>query len=123
PAALRVAVVAAAPDVEERPCRGEAAYRLPVSGLPGIHDPLRGVFLHRARGVLRGRGDVPRPRVHLGENRLIPRIGAAPQALGRIARFPVSTMSAPSPRKQEEASHSNFIRQIIEADLMAGKYA
>src|SRR5258708_25597770 len=32
-------------------------------------------------------------------------------------------MSAPSPRKQEEASHSNFIRQIIEADLMAGKYA
>src|SRR6267143_1451248 len=42
---------------------------------------------------------------------------------GRIARIPVSTMSAPSPRKQEEASHSNFIRQIIEADLMAGKYA
>src|SRR6266480_7388716 len=42
---------------------------------------------------------------------------------GRIARMPVSTMSAPSPRKQEEASHSNFIRQIIEADLMAGKYA
>src|SRR5258706_9611339 len=34
-----------------------------------------------------------------------------------------STMSAPSPRKLEEASHSNFIRQIIEADLMAGKYA
>src|SRR5258705_10429399 len=33
-----------------------------------------------------------------------------------------STMSAPSPRKLEEASHSNFIRQIIEADLMAGKY-
>src|SRR5213592_1781653 len=32
-------------------------------------------------------------------------------------------MSAPSPRKQHEASHSNFIRQIIEADLMAGKYA
>jgi glutaminyl-tRNA synthetase len=32
-------------------------------------------------------------------------------------------MSAPSPSKQEEASHSNFIRQIIEADLMAGKYA
>jgi len=32
-------------------------------------------------------------------------------------------MSAPSPRKHEEASHSNFIRQIIEADLMAGKYA
>jgi len=32
-------------------------------------------------------------------------------------------MSAPSPRKQQEASHSNFIRQIIEADLMAGKYA
>jgi len=42
---------------------------------------------------------------------------------GRIARLPVSAMSAPSPRKQEEASHSNFIRQIIEADLMAGKYA
>src|SRR5438093_11523694 len=32
-------------------------------------------------------------------------------------------MSAPSPGKQHEASHSNFIRQIIEADLMAGKYA
>src|SRR5438094_9197191 len=32
-------------------------------------------------------------------------------------------MSAPSPRKQQEASHSNFIRQIVEADLMAGKYA
>src|SRR5437762_14348615 len=32
-------------------------------------------------------------------------------------------MSAPSPRRHEEASHSNFIRQIIEADLMAGKYA
>jgi glutaminyl-tRNA synthetase len=26
-------------------------------------------------------------------------------------------------KKQQEASHSNFIRQIIEADLMAGKYA
>src|SRR6266568_4227257 len=32
-------------------------------------------------------------------------------------------MSAPSPRKQQDASHSNFIRQIVEADLMAGKYA
>jgi glutaminyl-tRNA synthetase len=32
-------------------------------------------------------------------------------------------MSAPSPRKQSEASHSNFIRQIVETDLMAGKYA
>src|SRR5256885_1755602 len=42
---------------------------------------------------------------------------------GRIARMPVSAMSAPSPRKQEEASHSNFIRQIIEPDLMAGKHA
>ena len=31
-------------------------------------------------------------------------------------------MSAP-PKKQQEASNSNFIRQIIEADLMAGKYA
>ena len=30
----------------------------------------------------------------------------------------------PSPaRKIQEASHSNFIRQIVEADLMAGKYA
>ena len=32
-------------------------------------------------------------------------------------------MSAPYPKKHQEASHSNFIRQIIEADLMAGKYA
>jgi len=32
-------------------------------------------------------------------------------------------MSAPSARKQPEASHSNFIRQIVETDLMAGKYA
>ena len=31
-------------------------------------------------------------------------------------------MSAPA-KKQHEASHSNFIRQIVEADLMAGKYA
>src|SRR5215470_4068141 len=31
-------------------------------------------------------------------------------------------MSSPA-RKQQEASHSNFIRQIVEADLMAGKYA
>jgi len=32
-------------------------------------------------------------------------------------------MSAPYPKRHQEASHSNFIRQIIEADLMAGKYA
>ena len=32
-------------------------------------------------------------------------------------------MSAPSPKKQQEASSSNFIRQIVEADLMAGKFA
>jgi glutaminyl-tRNA synthetase len=32
-------------------------------------------------------------------------------------------MSALSPKKHQEASHSNFIRQIVEADLMAGKYA
>jgi len=31
-------------------------------------------------------------------------------------------MSSPA-KKQQEASHSNFIRQIVEADLMAGKYA
>ena len=31
-------------------------------------------------------------------------------------------MSSPV-KKQHEASHSNFIRQIVEADLMAGKYA
>jgi glutaminyl-tRNA synthetase len=31
-------------------------------------------------------------------------------------------MSAPA-KKHHEASHSNFIRQIVEADLMAGKYA
>ncbi|HUL92591.1 MAG TPA: glutamine--tRNA ligase/YqeY domain fusion protein [Burkholderiales bacterium] len=31
-------------------------------------------------------------------------------------------MSSPA-RKQQEASHSNFIRQIVEADLMAGKFA
>jgi glutaminyl-tRNA synthetase len=31
-------------------------------------------------------------------------------------------MSAPA-KKPQEASHSNFIRQIVEADLMAGKYA
>jgi glutaminyl-tRNA synthetase len=32
-------------------------------------------------------------------------------------------MSAPAPKKHhQEASHSNFIRQIVEADLMAGKY-
>jgi glutaminyl-tRNA synthetase len=31
-------------------------------------------------------------------------------------------MSAPA-KKLQEASHSNFIRQIVEADLMAGKYA
>jgi len=31
-------------------------------------------------------------------------------------------MSGPS-KKHQEASHSNFIRQIVEADLMAGKYA
>jgi glutaminyl-tRNA synthetase len=31
-------------------------------------------------------------------------------------------MSSPA-RKPQEASHSNFIRQIVEADLMAGKYA
>jgi len=31
-------------------------------------------------------------------------------------------MSAPV-KRQQEASHSNFIRQIVEADLMAGKYA
>ena len=31
-------------------------------------------------------------------------------------------MSSPA-RKPQEASHSNFVRQIIEADLMAGKYA
>jgi glutaminyl-tRNA synthetase len=34
----------------------------------------------------------------------------------------VGTMSG-HPKKQQEASHSNFIRQIIEADLMAGKFA
>jgi glutaminyl-tRNA synthetase len=32
-------------------------------------------------------------------------------------------MSAPVKKQQHEASHSNFIRQIVEADLMAGKYA
>jgi len=31
-------------------------------------------------------------------------------------------MSSPA-KKHQEASHSNFIRQIVEADLMAGKYA
>jgi len=31
-------------------------------------------------------------------------------------------MSSPA-KKPQEASHSNFIRQIVEADLMAGKYA
>ena len=31
-------------------------------------------------------------------------------------------MSSPA-RRVQEASHSNFIRQIVEADLMAGKYA
>jgi glutaminyl-tRNA synthetase len=31
-------------------------------------------------------------------------------------------MSSPA-RRHQEASHSNFIRQIVEADLMAGKYA
>ncbi len=31
-------------------------------------------------------------------------------------------MSSPA-KKQQEASHSNFIRQIVEADLMAGKFA
>jgi glutaminyl-tRNA synthetase len=32
-------------------------------------------------------------------------------------------MSIPAKKQHQEASHSNFIRQIIEADLMAGKYA
>ncbi len=32
-------------------------------------------------------------------------------------------MSAPAKKPQQEASHSNFIRQIVEADLMAGKFA
>src|SRR3989475_12604788 len=32
-------------------------------------------------------------------------------------------MSAPHPQRHHDASRSNFIRQIIEADLMAGKYA
>src|SRR5205809_1159514 len=32
-------------------------------------------------------------------------------------------MSAPYPKRHQEASHSNFIRQIVEADLMAGKFA
>src|SRR5499427_4207983 len=31
-------------------------------------------------------------------------------------------MSSPA-KKHQEASHSNFIRQIVEADLMAGKYS
>ena len=32
-------------------------------------------------------------------------------------------MSSPLKKHHQEASHSNFIRQIVEADLMAGKYA
>ena len=32
-------------------------------------------------------------------------------------------MSAPAKKPPHEASHSNFIRQIVEADLMAGKFA
>ncbi len=32
-------------------------------------------------------------------------------------------MSAPAKKPPQEASHSNFIRQIVEADLMAGKFA
>src|SRR5499427_5765764 len=32
-------------------------------------------------------------------------------------------MSSPAKKHHQEASHSNFIRQIVEADLMAGKYA
>jgi glutaminyl-tRNA synthetase len=32
-------------------------------------------------------------------------------------------MSSPTKKHHQEASHSNFIRQIVEADLMAGKYA
>src|SRR5712671_3049886 len=35
----------------------------------------------------------------------------------------VAAMSIPAKKHHQEASHSNFIRQIIEADLMAGKYA
>ncbi len=35
----------------------------------------------------------------------------------------VPAMSIPAKKQHQEASHSNFIRQIIEADLMAGKYA
>src|SRR5206468_11017884 len=49
------------------PIWGEAARRVPLSGLPGVHDPVRGVFLHRARSVFRCRGDLPGPRIHLGE--------------------------------------------------------
>src|SRR3989475_7273365 len=34
-----------------------------------------------------------------------------------------TAMPAPAKKPQQEASHSNFIRQIVEADLMAGKFA
>src|SRR5258706_4004339 len=65
PAAARRAAVATGWPRETQPGRDPAASRFPLSRLPGIHDPLRDVFLLCARGVFRGGGDLPRPRVHL----------------------------------------------------------
>src|SRR6266853_1722024 len=65
PAAARRAAVATGWPRETQPGRHPAASRFPLSLLPGIHDPLRDVFLLCARGVFRGGGDLPRPRVHL----------------------------------------------------------
>src|SRR5882724_4579066 len=97
PAAARRAAVATGRPRETRPGRGPAASRFPLSRLPGILDPLRGVFLLCARGVFRGGGDLPRPRVHLRAEYLSvfsrvlsPLARAGARGWGRIARYPRS---------------------------------
>src|SRR5206468_5004215 len=61
--------------------------------------------------------DLPRPGLGLA----ITGTRSSGGVTSRGTHEPIA-MSSPA-RKQQEASHSNFIRQIVEADLMAGKYA
>src|SRR5258706_2227734 len=104
PAAARRAAMATGRPRETRPGRGKAASRFPLSRLPGIHDPLRGVFLLCARGVFRGGGDLPRPRVHLRAKYLTafsrvlslhPRAGARPGVESPDTRD-IAAMSIPA---------------------------
>src|SRR5258706_3657001 len=97
PAAARRAAVATGRPSETRPGRGPAASCFPLSRLPGIPDPLRGVFLLCARSVFRGGVDLPRPPVHLRAEYLTvlsrvlsPLARAGARGWGRIARYPRS---------------------------------